>query len=108
MKEKLCIQDNIGHPELERRTGGSSPYRETNEIVTGGPSHNMQSPAASPGMICIAILIQRSSDKSPAIRSKALSNLAGILRCAVEDGKEEYLTAFRHVSGSRMRQQVTI
>lgn len=49
----------------------------------GGTPHHVQQ--ASPGATCLAILLQRCSDKSAVVRARALSNLAAVvtenLRC---------------------------
>ena len=62
------------------------------------PRSNPHPSAASIGMICIAVLVQRASDKSPAVRSKALSHLAGVISSALENSAESLLTNLRHVS----------
>lgn len=43
----------------------------------GGTPHQVQQ--ASPGATCLAILLQRCSDKSAVVRARALSNLAGVV-----------------------------
>lgn len=57
--------------------------------------------AATCGMICIAILVQRSSDKSPAIRSKAITCLANLIAGCVSRYGKELLMQLRHVSATR-------
>ena len=53
--------------------------------------------AASCGQICVAILAQRASDKSPAIRSKALAGLAGIVSACMERKEDALLVQLRQV-----------
>lgn len=45
-------------------------------------------PAATWGQVCIALLIQRASDKAPAVRAKAVANLAALVEqwCSQQTG----------------------
>ena len=57
--------------------------------------------AATWGQVCIALLIQRASDKAAAVRAKAVSNLAGLIEhwCSQRDGPlHASLGLFRQVS----------
>lgn len=72
-------------------------------MAFGPPSENMTPDAvATPapwGIVCLALLIQRSSDKSAVVRAKALAHLGSVINCAVGVGAEEGAPlAFRRVS----------
>lgn len=53
--------------------------------------------AATIGMTCIAILAQRSSDKSPAVRAKALASLAAVASAELSASSPIRLTQLREV-----------
>ena len=58
-------------------------------------------PAATWGQVCIALLIQRASDKAPAVRAKAVGNLAALIEtwCSQQTGPlAATLALFRQVS----------
>lgn len=74
--------------------------RDVADPRTQGPKLGANSAAASCGMVCVAILVQRSSDKSPAVRSKALTSLAGYIIGYIEGRGEEHSMQLRHVRPS--------
>ena len=58
-------------------------------------------PAATWGQVCIALLIQRASDKAPAVRAKAVGNLAALIEtwCSQQTGPlAATLALFRQVA----------
>lgn len=54
--------------------------------------------AATTGQIIVAVLVQRASDKSPAVRSKALAGLAGLVTEWLERKESSQIAQLRQVS----------
>lgn len=84
------------YPSDGASVGGQTP------MAFGPPGENMTPDAvATPapwGIVCLALLIQRSSDKSAVVRAKALAHLGSVISCAVGAGAEEGAPlAFRRV-----------
>ena len=67
-------------------------------VMTVADADRLPEVAASCGQICIAILAQRASDKSPAVRSKALAGLASILSAWMARKEDAQLVQLRQVT----------
>ena len=67
-------------------------------VVTVADADRLPEVAASCGQVCVAILAQRASDKSPAVRSKALAGLAGIVSACMDRKEDALLMQLRQVT----------
>ena len=81
--------------------GGSTVGRRTPMGSSGTGDEDTPDAVASPapwGIVCLAVLIQRSSDKSAVVRAKALSHLGSVISAAIDcEAGDGAPLAFRRV-----------
>jgi hypothetical protein len=81
-------------------TGGSTGSAPATDSSGATPPHVQH---ASPGATCLAILLQRCSDKSAVVRAKAMSNLAGVVIDQLRSGGHSFRQVCRSQYADTMR-----